>query len=47
VKLYTVILIPKGARNAPMIMTRTPYNASGRSARNQSPSMLATAPQGS
>ncbi|HEU4435723.1 MAG TPA: CocE/NonD family hydrolase, partial [Pyrinomonadaceae bacterium] len=29
VKLFTVILIPKGARNAPMLMTRTPYNANG------------------
>src|ERR1700733_2588592 len=27
VKLHTVILIPKGAKNAPMLMTRTPYNA--------------------
>ncbi|HEX6729307.1 MAG TPA: CocE/NonD family hydrolase, partial [Pyrinomonadaceae bacterium] len=27
VKLYTVILIPKGARNAPMLLTRTPYDA--------------------
>jgi uncharacterized protein len=28
VKLHTVILIPKGAKNAPIILTRTPYNAS-------------------
>ncbi|MFX8910746.1 CocE/NonD family hydrolase, partial [Acinetobacter baumannii] len=27
VKLYTVIWIPKGVRNAPIILTRTPYNA--------------------
>jgi hypothetical protein len=27
VKLHTVILIPKGAKNAPMLMTRTPYSA--------------------
>jgi uncharacterized protein len=27
VKLHTVILIPKGARNAPILLTRTPYNA--------------------
>jgi putative CocE/NonD family hydrolase len=46
VKLYTVIVIPKGARNAPMIMTRTPYNAAGRATRANSPSMLATLPQG-
>src|SRR6202790_3508534 len=28
VKLHTVILIPKGARSAPILLTRTPYNAS-------------------
>src|SRR5690349_20081352 len=27
VKLHTVILIPKGAKGAPMILTRTPYSA--------------------
>ncbi|HYH09811.1 MAG TPA: CocE/NonD family hydrolase [Thermoanaerobaculia bacterium] len=27
VKLHTVILIPNGAKNAPMLLTRTPYNA--------------------
>jgi hypothetical protein len=27
VKLHTVILIPKSARNAPILLTRTPYNA--------------------
>src|SRR5512142_1500564 len=27
VKLFTVILIPKGARNAPILLTRTPYDA--------------------
>lgn len=29
VKLHTVILIPKGGRNAPILLTRTPYNANG------------------
>ncbi|SDF41389.1 CocE/NonD family hydrolase [Terriglobus roseus] len=29
-KLYTVIVIPKGAKNAPMLMTRTCYNAAAR-----------------
>ena len=29
VKLHTVILIPKGAKNAPILLTRTPYNADG------------------
>src|ERR1700674_4508908 len=46
VKLHTVIVIPKGAKNAPLILTRTPYNASKRAERSLSPSMLATLPQG-
>jgi putative CocE/NonD family hydrolase len=46
VKLHTVIVIPKGARHAPMVLSRTPYNASGRAARNNSPSILATVGQG-
>jgi len=28
VKLHTVIVIPRGAKNAPILLTRTPYNAS-------------------
>jgi uncharacterized protein len=46
VKLYTVIVLPKGARNAPILLTRTPYNASARAARNNSEHMLAELPQG-
>jgi putative CocE/NonD family hydrolase len=46
VKLFTVIVVPKGARNAPMILTRTPYNAAERTRRSHSPRMLATLPQG-
>ena len=46
VKLHTVIVIPKGAKNAPIILTRTPYNASKRTERNPSPHMLSTLPQG-
>jgi putative CocE/NonD family hydrolase len=46
VKLHTVIAVPKGARNAPILLTRTPYNASKRTARNDSPHMLAAMPQG-
>ena len=34
VKLHTVIVIPKGAKSAPTILTRTPYNASKRAERN-------------
>src|SRR5262249_30266210 len=37
VKLKTIILIPKGAKGAPMLMTRTPYNASARLKRSNSP----------
>ncbi|HEV2099668.1 MAG TPA: CocE/NonD family hydrolase, partial [Stellaceae bacterium] len=29
IKLHTVIMVPKGAHDAPMLLTRTPYNASG------------------
>jgi putative CocE/NonD family hydrolase len=29
VKLHTVILIPKGAKGAPILLTRTPYDANG------------------
>jgi uncharacterized protein len=29
VKLHTVILLPKGAKRAPILLTRTPYNATG------------------
>ena len=46
VKLHTVIVIPKGAAHAPMVLSRTPYNASGRAQRNVSPSVLATVGQG-
>ncbi|URD62052.1 CocE/NonD family hydrolase [Sphingomonas sp. KRR8] len=43
-KLYTVIVIPKNAVNAPIVLTRTPYNAKGRASRMDSPSMLSTLP---
>jgi hypothetical protein len=46
VKLFTVLIIPKGARNAPMLLTRTPYNASKRVARNNSTHMLSILPEG-
>ncbi len=35
VKLYTVIVIPRGATNAPIMLTRTPYNAASRAAANR------------
>ena len=43
-RLYTVIVVPKGAKDAPIVLTRTPYNAAGRANRTDSPSMLATLP---
>ncbi|MBN9660980.1 MAG: CocE/NonD family hydrolase [Acidobacteria bacterium] len=46
VKLFTSIVIPKGAHDAPILLTRTPYNAFGRTRRNNSPHMLSTLPQG-
>jgi len=45
VKLKTVILIPKGAKNAPILLTRTPYNASKRLSRSESPRMASVVPQ--
>src|SRR5438105_563057 len=46
VKLHTVIVVPNGAKNAPILMTRTPYNASQRTERVRSPHMLAILPEG-
>ncbi len=36
VKLHTVILVPKGARRAPILLTRTPYNATDLTSRTHS-----------
>ncbi|MGC1448400.1 MAG: CocE/NonD family hydrolase [Candidatus Sulfotelmatobacter sp.] len=36
VRLHTVIVIPKGAKNAPILLTRTPYNASAQLSHAQS-----------
>jgi putative CocE/NonD family hydrolase len=36
VKLHTVILVPKGAKRAPILLTRTPYNASDLTSHAQS-----------
>ena len=46
VKLYTVIVEPKGTHAAPILLTRTPYNAAKRATRSDSPSMAATLSQG-
>src|SRR5437763_16607995 len=46
VKLHTVIVVPKGAKRAPIILTRTPYNASKRAERTPSTSIVAVLPMG-
>jgi len=46
VKLHTVIVIPRGEKNAPILLTRTPYNASKRAERSESASMFGILPQG-
>jgi uncharacterized protein len=45
VKLKTFILIPKGASKAPILMTRTPYNASERVLRFNSSHLASVVPQ--
>src|SRR5579872_2628646 len=44
VKLNTIVLVPNGAHDAPMVLTRTPYNAAERSQRSKSHSLLSTLP---
>jgi len=36
VKLYTVVVMKKGTKNAPILLSRTPYNAKGSTSRTQS-----------
>jgi hypothetical protein len=43
VKLYTVIIVPKAAHDAPIILTRTPYDAAGHFQSN--PTALASVPE--
>ncbi len=45
-KLFTVIVSPKGATDAPILLTRTPYNAAARASRTDSPNMISALPQG-
>ena len=44
VKLKTFILVPKSARNAPMLLSRTPYDAAEFIARFQSPRLTSVVP---
>jgi putative CocE/NonD family hydrolase len=46
VRLHTVIIVPRGAHELPILLTRTPYNASARASRTNSPHMLAALPEG-
>jgi putative CocE/NonD family hydrolase len=46
VRLYTVIVIPKGATHAPILLTRTPYDAAARTKQIESPHMLDELPPG-
>ena len=43
-KLYTIIIVPKGAKDAPIVLTRTPNNAN-RPSSNNNPSMEALLPK--
>jgi putative CocE/NonD family hydrolase len=45
VKLYTVMIVPKGAKDAPILLTRTPYNAKRAAQRALSPHAAATGQQ--
>lgn len=45
VKLKTFILIPKGASGAPMLLSRTPYDAAAQVARSQSTHLASVVPQ--
>ena len=44
VRLYTVIIVPKGAKDAPIVLTRTPNNAQN-PVSNNNPSMEALLPK--
>jgi putative CocE/NonD family hydrolase len=46
VKLYTVIVVPKAAapKSAPIVLTRTCYNAAARAQRSKSPKMIEALP---
>src|SRR5262249_42239500 len=46
VKLHTIILVPKGARHAPILMTRTPYGAGKAVSRTESTHLAAILPGG-
>ena len=45
-KLHTIIMIPRAEERMPILLTRTPYGASRRSSRDQSPHLEAVLPSG-
>ena len=45
VKLKTIILVPKDVQNKPIVITRTPYNASGKTLRFNSSNLSMVVPQ--
>ncbi len=45
VKLKTIILTPKNVQNTPIALTRTPYNAAGRTLRHNSSNLNMVVPQ--
>ena len=45
VKLRTIVLVPRGARNAPILLARTPYDAAKRLSRTNSSRLASVAPQ--
>ena len=45
VKLRTIVLVPKGAKDAPILLARTPYNAAERMSRTKSSRLISVAPQ--
>ena len=44
-RMHTVIVVPKGATNAPILLTRTPYDASSRTKRSDSDQMINRLPE--
>jgi putative CocE/NonD family hydrolase len=46
VKLFTVIVMPKNAKHAPILLTRTPYNAGARAGKKSSSTMINELPAG-
>jgi putative CocE/NonD family hydrolase len=45
VKLRTLVFVPKGVKDAPILLARTPYNAAERMSRTKSAKLINVAPQ--